>query len=144
MISLVKTSPPRASEHSITDRAKQIAATKWSEAGKYWYPNRGLATSGPAKESIKKPDLRRAAANSRPRNMIALACLMVVVYMYPTILRPMIGIGDTGEYRPSNRLNGSKVIEQVNLTRTSSRISLIRNWRSHWRKFERGDWKSPT
>lgn len=48
--------------------------------------------------TTKKPNLRQAPKNDKPRNVAILACVLAAIYMYPMIFRPMFGIGQSCKY----------------------------------------------
>lgn len=48
--------------------------------------------------SIVKPNLRQAGKNDKSRNIVVAVCILVVIYMYPMIIKPLFGIQSSSRY----------------------------------------------
>lgn len=66
---------------------------------------RRMATSDSSGKTVEKPDLRKASVNNKPRNVIIATCLLVIVYMYPMIFKPLFGIGQACKYSEYHSMN---------------------------------------
>lgn len=50
-----------------------------------------------SKTPVEKPNLRKASPGFGNKKYLVGACLLMVVYMYPMIFKPLFGIGEEGE-----------------------------------------------
>lgn len=48
-------------------------------------------------EKINRPDLKKSLGPPGPKRLITVACILVIIYMYPMIFRPLFGIGSSGK-----------------------------------------------
>lgn len=68
---------------------------------------RCFSDAGQRKETLstqkEKPNLRQAgSSDTKTRNCILVACVLVAMYMYPTIFKPLLGLDSFGKYTPVN------------------------------------------
>lgn len=61
-------------------------------------------------QESRKPDLKRAVADNKPKRIIALACVLALAYMYPMIFRPLFGFKSTSSEEEIQR---EKIKEEI-------------------------------
>lgn len=71
------------------------SSRKVSTVGSRLFTNTTAKRHASSNGENKKPDLKRAGKDTRASKVIGAACLLVAIYMYPMIFKPLLGIGQT-------------------------------------------------
>lgn len=76
-------------------RGKQVrlARRTISHSQRFWAAEK----SGGGSEKIPRPDLRRTGDANKSLRYVLVAIALATAYMYPTIIRPLFGLGEIGE-----------------------------------------------